>query len=63
MFQVGQVEVSIRAAQTSVDGAEIKVELPMWRIASLAEMVGVERVAFVGSWRVDMVGGGCLVFV
>lgn len=63
VFQLGQVEVSIRAAQTFVDGAEMKVELPMWRIAFLAEMVGVERVAFVGSWRAGMVDGGSLIFV
>lgn len=54
-FQVGQVDVSVRAAQTFVDGAEMRVELPRWRTALSAGMVGVGRVAFVGSLRADMV--------
>jgi hypothetical protein len=28
-FQEGQVEVSVRAAQTAVEGAAMKIELPM----------------------------------
>lgn len=58
VFQLGQVEVSMRAAQTFVDGAEMKAELPMWRIAFSTGMVGVERVAFVGSLRLDIVSWG-----
>lgn len=54
--------MSVRAAQTFGDGAEMKVELPMWRIACSAGMVGVERVAFVGSLRVDMVSWRVLIY-
>lgn len=54
-FQLGHVEVLRRVSQTLGEGAAMKVELPMWRIASDAVMVGVERVEFVGSVMVDMV--------
>lgn len=56
-FQLGHVEVSRRASQTLGEGAAMKVELPMWRVASDGVMVGVERVEFVGSVMVDMVRG------
>lgn len=55
VFQLGQVEVFVRAAQTSWDGAVMKVELPMWRVAFSMGMLGVARVALVGSVRVVMV--------
>lgn len=48
-FQSGHVDVFVRAAQTRAEGAEMVVELPMWRVALVAAMVGVERVEFVGS--------------
>lgn len=54
-FQLGQVDVSVSAAHTWVEGAGMKVELPMWRVALAASMVGVERVELVGSERGDMV--------
>lgn len=50
-FQEGQVEVSVRAAQTAVEGAAMKIELPMWRVAFAASIVGVARSAFWGSER------------
>ena len=50
-FQEGQVEVSVRAAQTAVEGAAMKIELPMWRVAFAASIVGVARLAFWGSVR------------
>lgn len=49
VFQLGQVDVSVRADQTFVEGAAMKVELPMWRVAAAAVMDGVERVELVGS--------------
>lgn len=54
VFQLGQVEVFVSAAQTSWLGALMKVELPMWRTAFSMGMLGVARVAFVGSVRVVM---------
>lgn len=54
LFQLGQVEVFVSAAQTSWLGALMKVELPMWRTAFSMGMLGVARVAFVGSVRVVM---------
>lgn len=54
-FQLGQVDVSVRAAHTAAEGAGMRIELPMWRVALAASMVGVERVEFVGSDRVDIV--------
>lgn len=54
-FQLGQVEVSVRAAQTCAEGALMMAELPMCRVAFAGVMVGVARVAFVGSVRVVMV--------
>lgn len=53
LFHDGQVEVSVRIRQTSVEGASIKIELPMWRTASAAAMLGDERVEFVGSVIVE----------
>ena len=46
------------AAQTSWDGALMKVELPMWRVAFSTGMFGVARVALVGSVRVVMMDSG-----
>lgn len=54
VFQLGQVEVSVRAAQTSWEGAFMKVELPRWRVALSMGMLGVPRVALVGSVKVVM---------
>lgn len=45
-FHDGQVDVSIRTSQTRCEEAEIKVELPRWRVALAASMFGVARVAF-----------------
>lgn len=62
-FQLGQVEVFMSAAQTSWEGALMKVELPMWRVAFSMGMFGVARVALVGSVRVVMMDsrvGKCL---
>ena len=42
VFHVGQVEVSIRAFQTSCEGASMCVALLRWRTALDAEMLGVE---------------------
>lgn len=42
VFHLGQVEVSIRAFQTSCKGASMRVALLRWRTASDAEMLGVE---------------------
>jgi hypothetical protein len=53
-FQLGQVEVFTSAAQTSWEGALMKVELPMWRVAFSMGTFGVARVALVGSVRVVM---------
>lgn len=50
-FQDGQVEVSVKAVQTAVEGAAMKIELPMWRVAFAASIVGVARLAFWGSER------------
>lgn len=58
VFQLGQVEVFVRAAQTSWEGAVMKVELPMWRVALSMGMLGVARVALVGSVRVVMMDWG-----
>lgn len=55
-FQVGQVEVSVRAAQTFGEGAVMNVELPMWREAFSTGMFGVAREALLGSERVAIVG-------
>lgn len=55
VFQLGQVEVSVRADQTFVEGARMKLELPMWRVAFAAVMEGVERVEFVGSGNAGIV--------
>lgn len=43
------MEVSSRILQTSSEGASMNVELPMWRTASEAAMLVVERVEFVWS--------------
>jgi len=48
-FQSGHVDVFVRAAQICVEGAVVVVELPMWRVALVAGMVGVERVVLLGS--------------
>lgn len=53
LFQALQVEVSVRIRQTSLEGASIRIELPMWRTASEAEMLGEERAELVGSDRVE----------
>lgn len=58
VFQIGQVEVFVSAAQTSWEGAVMKVELPMWKVALSMGMLGVARVALVGSVRVVMVDWG-----
>lgn len=42
MFHVGQVEVSMRAFQTSCEGASMCVALLRWRTVSDAEMLGVD---------------------
>lgn len=55
-FQLGQVEVSVRADQTFGEGAVMKVELPMCMVACSGVMLGVARVALVGSLRGGMVG-------
>jgi hypothetical protein len=57
-FQAGQVEVSVRMLQTLAAGALMRVELPMWRVAASGVIVGVARVALVGSWRVVIVDFG-----
>lgn len=56
-FQVGQVEVSVRADQTLEEGAVMNVELPMWREAFSGVMLGVWREALVGSERGVMMAG------
>mgnify|MGYP001658169385 CR=1 FL=1 len=57
-FQAGQVEVSVRVLQTLAAGALMRVELPMWRVAAFGVIVGVARVALVGSSRVVIVDFG-----
>ena len=49
VFQVGQVEVSIKERQTSSAGASMNIELPMCRTASEAAMLFVDRLELVGS--------------
>lgn len=46
--------MSVRTAQTLEGGAAMKIELPKCRTASSTGMLGVERVAFLGSVRVAM---------
>lgn len=55
-FQDGHVEVSVRTSQTRGEGAEIKVELPRWRVAAVASMLGVARLVFSGSVIEDILG-------
>lgn len=52
MFHSGHVDVSVRTSQTRVDGAAMKMELPIWKTASATAMPGVGRVEFLGSERV-----------
>lgn len=54
VFHVGQVEVSIRAFQTSCVVASMCVALLRWRTASDAEMFGVELVLRDGDVDVDV---------
>lgn len=55
VFHSGHVDVSVRTSQTRVDGAAMKMELPIWKTASATAMPGVGRVEFVGSSRVVIV--------
>lgn len=54
-FHDGQVEVSDSADQTWDEGAAMKVELPMWRVALETGMLGVDLEVLVGFVRSGMV--------